>query len=102
MESPPLAELYDGLRQEGLAIGIDDHIRIGRLLACEAEWTLETLRISIAALVVTHPDEQVVFDRCWQRWVSSNAVEPQPPVAMVASTSPQSADAGTSALHHAG
>ncbi len=69
MRSPPLGELYDLLRADGFAIGVDDHIRIGRLLARDAAWTLETLRISIAALVVTDLHERVVFDACWDRWM---------------------------------
>lgn len=69
MHALPLAELYDLLRANGFAIGVDDHIRIGRLLAREAAWSPEMLRIAIAALVVTNSDEQGQFDACWTRWV---------------------------------
>ena len=77
MRSPPLAELYDLLRADGFAIGVDDHVRIGRLLARDAAWTPEMLRISIAALVVTDPHERDGFDACWERWMRS--VEPSRP-----------------------
>src|SRR3954469_9712075 len=80
MRLPPLAELYDLLRADGFSIGVDDHVRIGRLLAREAAWTIEMLRISVAALVVTDPQDRAAFDACWQRWLSSAGPQPVPPV----------------------
>jgi hypothetical protein len=71
MRSPPLGELFDLLREDGFAVGVDDHVRIGRLLACEAAWTPEMLRTSVAALLVTAPAERRAFDACWERWIRS-------------------------------
>ena len=71
MQGPPLNELYQLLRAEGFAIGIDDHLRIGRLLAFGAAWTPELLRTAVAALVMTDPGEQDAFEACWARWMSS-------------------------------
>jgi hypothetical protein len=71
MAGLPLAELYDALRAAGFAIGVDDHVRISRLLACDAAWTPDTLRIAIAALVVSDPGERVAFDACWELWLRS-------------------------------
>jgi formylglycine-generating enzyme len=71
MSAPPLGELYDLLRADGFAIGVDDHVRIGRLLAQDAAWTLETLRIAVGALVVTDRDQRGAFDACWERWARS-------------------------------
>src|ERR1041385_3909116 len=81
MRPPPLAELYDALRADGFAIGVDDHVRLNRLLEREATWTLDTLRTAIAALVVTDPDERDTFDACWRRWVQT--VEPSAGVEIV-------------------
>ncbi|MBA3538917.1 MAG: hypothetical protein H0T79_04755, partial [Deltaproteobacteria bacterium] len=63
--APPLAELYELLDREGFAIGVDDHVRIGRLLAKDATWTMTTLRIAIAALVVKEARDRAKFDACW-------------------------------------
>src|SRR5687767_14949735 len=86
MRAPPLGELYELLRADGFAIGVDDHVRIGRLLARDAAWTPETLRIAIASLVVKEPKERAAFDACWTRWLRSTAavVEPSSPPALPA------------------
>src|SRR6185503_12514258 len=81
MSSPPLGELFDLLRADGFAIGVDDHVRVARLLACEAEWTPELLRTSIAALLVTDPEERKAFDACWERWMPR--IGPPPPTETV-------------------
>lgn len=66
---PPLGELYELLRADGFPIGVDDHVRIGRLLAREATWTVDTLRVAIAALVVKDVRDRPRFDACWERWL---------------------------------
>lgn len=71
MAALPLVELYDALRAAGFAIGVDDHVRIAQLLAYDGAWAPDTLRIAIAALVVTDPSERAVFDACWERWLRS-------------------------------
>jgi hypothetical protein len=86
--APPLAELYDLLRAEGFAIGVDDHVRIGRLLACDAAWTSELLRTAVAALVVTDLDERDAFDACWARWMGGEPARRVAPVAPAAQAAP--------------
>lgn len=76
MPALPLGELYDALRAHGFAIGVDDHIRIGQLLARDLAWTPDTLRVAIAALVVTEPDHRRTFDTCWERWLRSVEAPP--------------------------
>src|SRR5205823_6066308 len=84
-----LAELYDLLRAEGFAIGVDDHVRIGRLLARDAEWTPELLRTAVAALVVTDPGERDGFDACWARWMGGELARTVAPVARAAPAPPR-------------
>lgn len=79
MTAPPLGELYDLLRADGFEIGTYDHVRIGRLVAVEGAWTLETLRIAIASLVVREQRDRARFDACWTRWLASTPAAPTAP-----------------------
>jgi outer membrane protein OmpA-like peptidoglycan-associated protein len=71
--TPPLGELYDLLRADGFPIGVDDHVRIGRLLARDATWSLDTLKVAITALVVKDVRDRPRFDACWERWMHASA-----------------------------
>ncbi len=80
MSAPPLGELYDLLRADGLVIGVDDHVRLGRLLARDATWTIDQLRAAVAALVITDPRERTAFDACWTRWLGGGQAATPTPV----------------------
>ncbi len=73
---PPLAELYAQLRARGFAIGVDDHVRIGRLITRDATWTLAALRVAIASLVTTDVRDRAAFDAAWTAWLGSTSAMP--------------------------
>ncbi|HEY0991661.1 MAG TPA: hypothetical protein VGD80_31630, partial [Kofleriaceae bacterium] len=87
MHAPPLRELLDLLRERRFAIGVDHHIRIGRVVGCDAAWTPETLRVAVASLVVTAPEQRDAFDECWKDWMRG-VEQRRPPDVVVAPPQP--------------
>lgn len=65
---PPLSELLDALRDEGLRVGVDDHVRLRRLLACEAAWSVPKLKAALRALAAKDAEQIEVFDRVFDRF----------------------------------
>src|SRR5262245_1287877 len=89
MSHPPaLGELLDLLRSEGFAVGVDDHLRVGRLLALETAWTEDQLRGAIRSVIAKQAQERAAFDAVWMRLFASlpaaesrrEAVSPAAPV----------------------
>src|SRR5689334_9082561 len=76
--SPALGELLDLLRLEGLAVGVDDHLRVERLLALETAWGEDQLRIAIRAIFAKSAQELAAFDAVWMRLFAGFAVNRPP------------------------
>jgi hypothetical protein len=72
---PPMAELMDGLRAEGFPIGVDDHIRIGTVLALDREWDEAELRLAIRSVLAKDPAQSAAFDAVWKRLFSPVVTE---------------------------
>jgi hypothetical protein len=64
---PALGELLDLLRAEGFAVGVDDHVRVGKLLALETAWSEDQLRIALRSVLVKDAQERAAFDAVWTR-----------------------------------
>lgn len=72
-----LGELLDALRADGFPIGVDDHVRVARLIALEGvAWTDEAeLRVAVRALIAKDVRERAAFDAAWARVFAVKAVD---------------------------
>jgi len=68
--TPALGELLDLLRAEGFAIGVDDHVRVGRLLALEVAWSEDQLWAAIRSIIAKDAAQRMAFDVVWRRLFS--------------------------------
>lgn len=75
-----VAALLHALRGDGFSLGVDDHLRIGRLLATRDVWPRELLKASLRGLLAKSPDARDRFDAAFKQvWPAAvGATKDQP------------------------
>lgn len=80
MRRVPVEALLAALRQAGLPVGVDDHIRVGRLLAADTSWDLTKLRTTLRALLAQDRESGERFDEVYDAlFAGGSAAAPGPP-----------------------
>ncbi|HKI00706.1 MAG TPA: hypothetical protein VKK31_01880 [Thermoanaerobaculia bacterium] len=83
-EPLPLADLLASLRDQGLPLGVREHLTVGRLLARWDDTDTSSLRIALSAVLARNPDEirlvRDTFDRLYGALPDEAAPKPAPAV----------------------
>lgn len=66
-ERLPMADLLAALRADGFVVGVDDHLRVARILSLDGSWTVDKLRCAVRAIVATDVASRARFDQVFAR-----------------------------------
>ncbi len=61
----PLGELLAFLRDRGYPIGVDDHVRVGRLVARSSIWRLDELKVALRSVLARDPGSSAELDEAF-------------------------------------
>jgi len=63
----PTESLLAALKQAGLPIGVDDHLRVGRLVAADLPWTRKRLRTALGAVLARGREQRSLFEKVFDQ-----------------------------------
>lgn len=67
----PLAELLRALRVQGFPIGVDDHVRVARILSMDGAWDIDKVRHALRAVLATDMHSRAIFDRVYDEFLAT-------------------------------